>query len=87
MLDTKSCKPFKVRIYGVDYDRIPYGQGHSVPIDGMPDLCHDCGVEKGGYHHPGCDMETCPRCGGQIIYCNCIDLDDEATRRMAAEIE
>jgi hypothetical protein len=33
--------------------------------------CHDCNIEVGGLHHPGCDMERCPRCGGQLISCNC----------------
>ena len=37
--------------------------------------CHDCNVAVGGFHHPGCDMEECPRCGGQLISCGC--LDDE----------
>lgn len=33
--------------------------------------CHDCGVPQGAMHHPGCDMEACPICGGQLISCNC----------------
>lgn len=33
--------------------------------------CHDCNIKKGGVHHPGCDMEKCPRCGGQLISCDC----------------
>lgn len=33
--------------------------------------CHDCNVAYGGYHHPGCDWERCPFCGGQLISCNC----------------
>jgi hypothetical protein len=43
---------------------IPYtGDGH----------CHDCSAPPGGFHHPGCDMERCPRCRGQIISCGCYD--------------
>jgi len=39
--------------------------------------CHDCNVAVGGFHHPGCDMERCPLCGGQLISCGCLDTEDE----------
>lgn len=35
--------------------------------------CHDCGIKHGGFHHPGCDAERCPRCEGQLISCGCLD--------------
>lgn len=44
-------------------------------------ICHDCNASQGSFHHPGCDMEVCPRCGGQLISCGCLDdpndLDDD----------
>jgi hypothetical protein len=39
--------------------------------------CHDCLTPKGGFHHPGCDMERCPKCGGQLIGCGCLEPEDE----------
>ncbi|KKN07683.1 hypothetical protein LCGC14_1064560 [marine sediment metagenome] len=34
-------------------------------------VCHDCGAEEGQLHEFGCDMETCPFCGNQLISCEC----------------
>ncbi|MBK7908000.1 MAG: hypothetical protein IPJ78_15760 [Gemmatimonadetes bacterium] len=40
--------------------------------------CHDCAAVKGEFHVPGCDVERCPECGGQIHACECDwpDLDE-----------
>jgi len=37
-------------------------------------VCYDCNVGPGMHHHPGCDLERCPRCGGQMIGCDCHPL-------------
>lgn len=44
-----------------------------------PEFCHDCAVPLGAFHHPGCDSEACPGCGGQAIACDCTTTgeDDE----------
>ena len=36
-----------------------------------PHVCHDCGAKEGEIHDYGCDMETCPFCGGQLLSCEC----------------
>ncbi len=35
--------------------------------------CHDCGIlnQKGNYHHLGCGIERCPKCGLQLLSCDC----------------
>jgi hypothetical protein len=33
--------------------------------------CGDCGVERGGLHHLGCDQQRCPLCNGQMMTCGC----------------
>lgn len=36
--------------------------------------CHDCGCREGELHLPGCDMECCPDCGGQLMVCDCLPV-------------
>ena len=57
-------------IDGKGYDAIKFGDSREqLPED--IEVCHDCNARIGEYHHPGCDMERCPKCGCQLISCNC----------------
>jgi hypothetical protein len=58
------------------FRRIRYGdEGDDWGDSNIP--CHDCGVVKGQYHVPGCDMERCPNCRGQLLSCSCGDYPDD----------
>jgi len=65
--------PRRFVINGEEYDRVAYGSG-SDDLD-LP-TCDDCGVARGKLHQIGCDLEPCPRCGGQAITCECFYEDD-----------
>jgi hypothetical protein len=60
------------------YPRVRYGdESDDWGADRQP--CHDCGVVQGQFHvGVACDVEECPRCGGQVISCDCEYAGDEA---------
>lgn len=61
---------------GVERPRIRYGEeGQGWGDDVAP--CHDCNAPMGAYHHPGCDVEMCPICGGQAISCGCAEEEED----------
>jgi hypothetical protein len=74
MLLAASCSARIVELAGQRYERLPYRPSRMQRDAAM--RCHDCGVRPGGFHHFGCDMERCPRCGGQLFCCDCWP-DDE----------
>ena len=55
-----------------DGSRLPSSTDH---FDEPSGRCHDCNIAHGGYHHPDCDVERCPRCGGQLLSCGCLEED------------
>lgn len=75
MMNTHSCDKFEIEIGEVIYNPIKFGDEDGYDILEY-ERCHDCNVAKGGYHHVGCDMERCPKCGGQLISCGCLSEDD-----------
>ena len=47
--------------------------------------CHDCAVGRGDWHHPGCDVEECPRCHLQALSCDCVDPEAQQDRNIPAQ--
>lgn len=49
---------------GESFHRVPYP-------DNEKGRCPKCFVSPGGFHHDGCYMERCPRCGERLVSCAC----------------
>jgi hypothetical protein len=70
MLTAESCVFSKYEIEGESFSPVPFGaESGGWNPEGM--VCHDCGVAPYAFHHPGCDVEECPRCRMQLISCDC----------------
>lgn len=73
MLDSISCTVADLVIDGRPYPRRRCASWSRTDRT----ACGDCGAPHGGFHHLGCDLEDCPRCGQQLISCGCMDADDD----------
>jgi hypothetical protein len=75
MLVVATCVDEEVELVDGTYPRVRWGfEGDDW---GRPAPCGDCGVQLGGIHHWGCDIEGCPRCRGQLLMCDCVPDADE----------
>lgn len=70
MLKAKGCSATHIKYKGRIYKRL------TTHFNEESGKCHDCGAEHGNYHHPGCDVERCPICNGQLISCDCYGDED-----------
>lgn len=61
----QECLYDHVVINGVEYQRVRVVE--SPFYEGEPNC--ECGCDIGQVHHVGCDLEDCPRCGGQFLSC------------------
>ncbi len=68
MTTAASCTFGALHEKGARVEMIPWGKERRWSASSR---CGDCGVFPGGYHHPGCDIQECPRRGGQMFSCGC----------------
>ena len=73
MRTANGCVHVPIIHNGKAYDPIKVGEMGDHSAYWYGDRCPDCNALFGHYHHPGCDQERCPVCGGQLILCGCID--------------
>ena len=76
VLIADGCIRVPVKYKGKEYEPIKVGDPGDF-YQGEDSRCGDCGAKYGHYHHPGCDCERCPVCGGQLISCDCFDEESE----------
>ncbi len=80
MLTADDC-PVNTFVEFPDGSKLPSSTKHFNEPGGR---CHNCGIKHGNHHHPGCDVERCPKCGGQLITCGCLDEPLEETDSKAS---
>lgn len=61
MIRKVSCDLATLLLVDGSYDRFRYRPRPVRTPEGERRTCGDCGTPAGGLHHPGCDMEGCPR--------------------------
>ena len=85
MKPQQGCTISHIMIGNKKYERIKAGDKLDFDPD-MKDgnLCRDCNVGIGEYHHCGCDAERCPLCQHQLIGCDC-DIEADALNHYYTE--
>ncbi len=74
MMTAASCNVAAFHREGRRFHMVPFGDESGRRTSSAQ--CGDCGVRRGGLHHPGCDLQRCPACGGQLLSCGCLFDED-----------
>lgn len=65
--------------------RIPFGK--EMGSVGQQEHCPDCLSPIDAFHHPGCDIEQCPRCDKQAVTCGCAVQFRPSAKALAATLD
>ena len=74
MRTARTCTVGVFHVAGRPITMVAFGREQWRP---KPSRCGDCGVARDGWHHPGCDLQECPVCAGQMLSCGC-RFDEDA---------
>jgi hypothetical protein len=75
MMTASSCVADPVELDGRIIERRLFGTERGWK---RSTKCGDCGVKRGAFHHPGCDIERCANCGRQRLSCGCEDEPEDS---------
>ena len=86
MAQCKDCKQEMLTAEGCDVTHLIDSKGRVYVRSlenwaGPGKRCHDCAAMFGKPHHFGCDEERCPKCGIQIISCECAWLSKQKLKK------
>jgi hypothetical protein len=77
MTTAEGCTIPTLVVAGTALARTPWGKERHWSRPRAGERCGDCGVLPGKAHHLGCDIEECPRCGRQLLSCDCLHEGDD----------
>jgi len=76
MEGASSCMESRIRIGDTEYAPLPFKRRNETIFTKKepPHRCPECNILPGGFHHVGCALELCPKCGEKWVYCKCSGL-------------